>query len=76
MAGGGSLPTQEIPTVLVAIDSPRLSASRLGKKLRYLEIPVIARISEEEVLFDLRTIDETEFVLIQSGLKDIDHGVA
>jgi len=75
MAGGGSLPTQEIPTVLVAIDSPRLSASRLGEKLRYLEIPVIARISEEEVLFDLRTIDETEFVLIESGLKDIDHGV-
>lgn len=76
MAGGGSLPTQEIPTVLVAIDSPRLSASRLGEKLRYLEIPVIARISEEEILFDLRTIDETEFVLIESGLKDIDHGVA
>jgi len=76
MAGGGSLPTQEIPTVLVVIDSPRLPASRLGEKLRYLEIPVIARISEEEVLFDLRTIDETEFVLIESGLKDIDHGVA
>jgi len=72
MAGGGSLPTQEIPTVLVAIDSLHLSASSLGAKLRCLKIPIIARISDEEVLFDLRTIDETEFDLIGKGLKSID----
>jgi L-seryl-tRNA(Ser) seleniumtransferase len=72
MAGGGSLPAQEIPTVLVAVDSHHLSAGRLEEKLRCLKVPVIARISEEEVLFDLRTIDETEFGLIGEGLKSID----
>ncbi|MCD6153340.1 MAG: L-seryl-tRNA(Sec) selenium transferase [Syntrophobacterales bacterium] len=72
MAGGGSLPTQEIPTVLIAIDSLHLSAGSLGAKLRCLKIPIIARISDEEVLLDLRTIDETEFDLIGKGLKSID----
>jgi L-seryl-tRNA(Ser) seleniumtransferase len=71
LAGGGSLPTQEIPTFLLTVGSDRLSPSRLEKKLRHLEIPIVARIFEDEVLFDLRTIDEDEFLFIESGLKAI-----
>jgi L-seryl-tRNA(Ser) seleniumtransferase len=69
MSGGGSLPTQEIPTVLIAINSPRISAGRLGEQLRHFETPIIARISDEEVLLDVRTIDESEFAIIEDGLK-------
>ncbi|MBT8489507.1 MAG: L-seryl-tRNA(Sec) selenium transferase, partial [Deltaproteobacteria bacterium] len=72
MSGGGSLPTQEIPTVLIAINSSRISASRLGERLRHFETPIIARISDEEVLLDLRTIDESEFAIIENGLKASD----
>ena len=71
LAGGGSLPTQEIPTVLLVVNSERLSSGRLEKKLRLLEVPIIARIYEDEILFDLRTIDEDEFGLIEAGLKSI-----
>ncbi|MEA3470392.1 MAG: L-seryl-tRNA(Sec) selenium transferase [Thermodesulfobacteriota bacterium] len=71
LAGGGSLPTQKIPTVLLVVNSERLSSGRLDKKLRLLEVPIIARIYEDEILFDLRTIDEGEFGLIEAGLKSI-----
>jgi len=75
LAGGGSLPTQEIPTVLLTVTSERLSSGRLEKKLRRLDVPIIARISEDEILFDLRTIDEDEFELIEAGLIDISEDI-
>jgi L-seryl-tRNA(Ser) seleniumtransferase len=71
MAGGGALPLIEIPTVLISIRSTRLSASRLDERFRSLDMPIVARISEEEILFDLRTIDAEEFPWIRSGLKKI-----
>jgi L-seryl-tRNA(Ser) seleniumtransferase len=69
MAGGGSLPTQTIPTVLIRIVSKRLSPAVLEYRLRHLDVPIIARIAEEEVLFDLRTIGEGEYSFIRKGLK-------
>jgi L-seryl-tRNA(Ser) seleniumtransferase len=71
MSGGGSLPTQEIPTILLSVVSKHLSPSNLEECLRYLETPIIARIAEDEVLFDLRTIEEEEFPSIKNGLKKI-----
>ncbi|MBN2687111.1 MAG: L-seryl-tRNA(Sec) selenium transferase [Deltaproteobacteria bacterium] len=72
MAGGGSLPTQEIPTILIGITPRTMSAGKLGDRLRFLDVPVIARVADEKVLFDLRTVDESEFVYIREGLKEID----
>jgi L-seryl-tRNA(Ser) seleniumtransferase len=71
MSGGGSLPTQEIPTILLSIASKHLSPSNLEERLRYLDTPVIARIAEDAVLFDLRTVEEEEFPYIREGLKKI-----
>jgi len=71
MSGGGSLPAQEIPTMLLSVVSERMSPSSLEEHLRYLDIPIIARIAEDEVLFDLRTIEEEEFPYIRGGLKRI-----
>jgi len=71
MSGGGSLPTQEIPTLLLSLVSKHLSPSNLEERLRYLEIPIITRIADDEVLFDLRTIEEEEFSAIRNGLRQI-----
>ena len=49
-AGGGSLPTQQIPTVLVAVKNKKMSASKMEEKLRKLEVPVIARVDKDEIL--------------------------
>lgn len=69
MAGGGSLPTQGIPTVLIRVVSNRLSSAAIEQRLRHANVPIIARIAEGEVLFDLRTITENEYPLIREGLK-------
>jgi L-seryl-tRNA(Ser) seleniumtransferase len=69
--GGGALPLKEIETMLVAVQYAGLSAVRLEEKLRRLEVPVIARIDEDEVLFDVRTVRDDEFPVIRNGLKTI-----
>ena len=71
MAGGGSLPTQEIPTVVVTVTSRSISPSRLERRLRKLEVPIVARVFEDKVLLDLRTITEEEFVFIKDGMRRI-----
>jgi L-seryl-tRNA(Ser) seleniumtransferase len=68
-AGGGSLPGQEIPTMLVALTPMHMSAVRLEEMLRRLEIPIIARIAAADVLLDMRTVEEEEFRFILEGLK-------
>jgi L-seryl-tRNA(Ser) seleniumtransferase len=67
LAGGGSLPTQEIPTMLISVSSTTLPANKLEEHLRSLDVPIIARIVDNEVLLDIRTIDEEEFALIKKG---------
>jgi L-seryl-tRNA(Ser) seleniumtransferase len=51
--GGGSAPRTTLPTHLVAIALP---ATRLESALRAQRPPVIARIENERVLLDLRTV--------------------
>ena len=70
-AGGGSLPTQKIPTVLVGLKSKKMSARRMEEKLRALEVPIIVRVDKDEVLLDLRTISEDEFLFIVEGLRQV-----
>ena len=71
VAGGGSLPTQKIPTVLVGIKNKKMHASRMEEKLRKLDVPVIVRVDKDEILIDLRTVAEDEFALIIEGLTQI-----
>jgi L-seryl-tRNA(Ser) seleniumtransferase len=65
------LPTQQIPTILVGIKNKKMSASRMEEKLRKLEVPVIARVDKDEILLDLRTVAEDDFVFIIEGLSQI-----
>ena len=52
-AGGGSLPGQGLPTVLLALAGP---ASRLANALRHGEPPVLARIEDRACCIDARTV--------------------
>ncbi len=51
--GGGSAPGSQLPTRLVALTMP---AERLATALRAGDPPVIARIDNDRVLIDLRTV--------------------
>ena len=68
-AGGGSLPTQQIPTVLVVVKNQKMPASKMEEKLRKLEVPIIVRVDKDEILLDLRTVAEDEFGFIVEGLR-------
>ncbi|HPK52841.1 MAG TPA: L-seryl-tRNA(Sec) selenium transferase [Smithellaceae bacterium] len=68
-AGGGSLPTEKIPTFVVGIRNKKMSASRLEAALRRVEFPVIVRVDQDEILLDLRTVSADEFDFIIEGLR-------
>jgi L-seryl-tRNA(Ser) seleniumtransferase len=69
-AGGGSLPTEKIPTFLVGIKSKKIKPSQMEARLRQVEVPVIVRVDKEEILIDLRTVIVDEFPLIIDGLRN------
>jgi L-seryl-tRNA(Ser) seleniumtransferase len=54
--GGGSAPGLPLPTVLLALHRDGLGATALAARLRGLPTPVIARILDDRVVLDLRTI--------------------
>ena len=58
--GGGSTPGQSLPTVLVALSHHRHSARELEEHLRRGRPPVIARVERDELLIDLRTVEEEQ----------------
>ncbi len=55
--GGGSAPAIELPTCLVAVRQANRGADALEKRLRSFSPPVIARILDDRVVLDLRTVD-------------------
>ena len=54
--GGGSAPTSRLPTVLVSLTHAQLTPNQIEGALRHSDPPVIARIVEDQVLLDLRTV--------------------
>jgi len=69
--GGGAYPLYNIPTYAVSVDPFPLSASQFERKLRFLEIPVIARIKNDRILFDLRTLNDEDLSLLPNLLADL-----
>ncbi|GHO44200.1 L-seryl-tRNA(Sec) selenium transferase [Ktedonospora formicarum] len=71
--GGGSLPTETLPTILLALEAhdSQKPLAELARHLRMRPVPVITRISRDTLLFDPRTMleeQDAEFVqaLIES----------
>ncbi len=58
--GGGSAPTTHPPTALVAVTRAGASAVALEAGLRQARTPVIARILDQRVVLDLRTVAPEE----------------
>jgi L-seryl-tRNA(Ser) seleniumtransferase len=56
--GGGSTPEQSIPTWLIVIERPDVISAE--RKLRRNDPPVIARIEDDRLVLDLRTVFEEE----------------
>lgn len=72
--GGGSLPGETLPTMLVALDAARLPLPLevLAKRLRLRHTPIVTRILRDTLLLDPRTVlEEQETEVIQALIEEI-----
>jgi L-seryl-tRNA(Ser) seleniumtransferase len=54
--GSGALPTEELPTKIIAVESDALTADRVAERFRAASPPIIGRVQDGRFLLDLRTI--------------------
>lgn len=73
-AGGGALPLADIPTSVVAVRSAVLSANQLESALRRGEPTIVARIREDRLLLDPRTLSGDETNAVVARLAEIAAG--
>ncbi len=66
--GGGGAPGSALPTRLARLAPRTRSAARLEARLRALHPPVIARIEQDRVLLDLRTVPPEQDELLAATL--------
>jgi len=69
--GSGSLPTQNLPTTLVAVRPEKTGAESLAKQLRQYRTPIFARIQNDRVLIDPRTLLPGDDKIVVNALLDI-----
>lgn len=62
--GGGALPTENLSTYCVALQSSQVFPHRLEAALRRADPPVVGRIKDDKVLLDLRTVRDEEVDLL------------
>ncbi|HKW01871.1 MAG TPA: L-seryl-tRNA(Sec) selenium transferase, partial [Vicinamibacterales bacterium] len=65
--GGGAAPGSAWPTKLVAVSVERVSPDELDRRLRAQSPAVVARIQDDQLVLDLRTVlDEDEAMLVNA----------
>jgi len=65
--GGGSLPEETLPTSLLALQVPQ--PNKFMEKLRRQSTPVIARVENDFVVFDPRTVFEEQEGALLAGIR-------
>ncbi len=73
--GGGSMPLESLPAHLVSVRSGKLSSSRIESGLRKNSPPVIARINDEKVVLDVRTILDSQFDYVAEAFGNLKEGI-
>jgi len=68
VVGGGSAPMAHPQTSLIALAHEKLSPDEIETRLRKSDIPVIARVLNDKVVLDLRTVFESEEIQLKDAL--------
>ena len=69
LIGGGSMPDVRIPSPVITIQTSLVK--NILSKLSTLSIPIIPRVKDEKVIFDLRSSFEDDDALIADALKNL-----
>ncbi|UCF34551.1 MAG: L-seryl-tRNA(Sec) selenium transferase, partial [Phycisphaerales bacterium] len=70
-AGGGSLPARSLQTVVVQWQPARHSTESVAAALRMAEMPVIVRVKNDAICFDLRTLRTDDFEPLVSTVSAV-----
>ena len=75
LAGGGSTPAQSLPSKIIRIASARYSAAQLEQRLRRAPagVSVIARVEDDRLVLDLRTVFSEQEPLLLRTLAAVLH---
>jgi L-seryl-tRNA(Ser) seleniumtransferase len=65
--GSGALPTEELPTKIIAVENEEMGAERIAARFRGARPPILGRIRDGRFLLDLRTIFDPEDLIPRSG---------
>jgi L-seryl-tRNA(Ser) seleniumtransferase len=69
--GGGAAPDIELPSMALAVHPRSITVEALSRRLRQAPIPIIARIENDTLLFDLRTFLDGDDEVVAQTLVDI-----
>ena len=69
--GSGSLPGQNLPTTLVALQPETIGAESLAQKLRQYGTPIFTRIRNNQILIDPRTLLSGDDKIVIEALIEI-----
>jgi len=69
--GGGAAPGSTLPSRALAIRCAGMAADDICARLRQWQTPIIARVEDERVLLDLRTVEPEREAVIVAALESI-----
>ncbi|MGE5653622.1 MAG: L-seryl-tRNA(Sec) selenium transferase, partial [Bacillota bacterium] len=69
--GGGSMPLQQLPTKVLTVVPKLMTVDQLDERLREYMTPIFSRIAKDQLILDLRTIQEGELSTVTSALIHI-----
>ena len=69
--GGGSAPGAALPSRAVAVRCATVSPDEIMARLRACEMPIIARVEDDRVVLDLRTVEPTQDAVVVAALARV-----
>lgn len=71
MLGGGSIPTQSVPTICLQLKPKSISVQQLSDQIRKSESPIFGRIQNDAYYLDLRTILPSQDLKIIEAISSL-----
>lgn len=73
-AGGGALPAVELPSWGVQVQPDGLSTAAAERGLRLRAVPVVARVQDDSLIFDVRCLSDEDVAEIAGALSELAAG--
>lgn len=66
--GSGALPMEQLPSWIVQVSCDKVKAGELARRLRMDEACIFARVENEKVLLDVRTLTEAQLPIVAAAV--------